>query len=205
MRAVYRHPLINEIIVVDDGSKDNTGDIVKKFEGIKLVVQENKGKSQAVAAGINQSKEDLLLFIDADLIGLTSQNISDLIEPVIRERADVSISLRKNAPWLYRKIGLDFISGERVFPKKLIKDNLEEIKKLANFGLESYLNKLVIKNNYRIKIVYWENVISPWKYKKNGLLAGLRGDFFMILDILKTISIFEIIYQIAKMLSLKRE
>src|SRR3989338_9641304 len=79
LRAVYKHPLIDEVIVVDDGSKDNTKDIVKEFEGIKLIIQENKGKSQAVAAGVSQAEGDLLFFLDADLIGLTPKNISGLI------------------------------------------------------------------------------------------------------------------------------
>lgn len=204
LKAVYGHPLIDEILVIDDGSKDNTKDVVGKYDGVNLIVHEkNKGKSQTVVDGIIQSKGDILFLLDADLVGLTSENISDLIEPVISGRADISISMRKNSPWIDRKIGLDFISGERVFPKKLVQNNLDEMGKLAHFGLEVYLNKLIIKNKYRIKVVFWENVDSMWKYKKSGLFVGLKSDFFMILDILKTVSIFEVVRQFVKMSLLK--
>mgnify|MGYP001616152060 FL=1 len=204
LRAVYEHPLIDEIIVVDDGSQDRIEDVVKKFEGVQLIIHEkNKGKSQTVVDGIVQSKGDIIFLLDADLIGLTPKDISDLIEPVLSRQADISISLRKNSPWISRKIGLDFISGERVFSRRLVQDHLNEMQKLARFGLEVYLNKLIIKNKYRIKVVFWKDVISLWKYKKSGLFPGLKGDFFMVLDVLRTISVFEVIYQFVKMSFLK--
>jgi len=200
LQAVYRHRLISEIIVVDDASKDHTKDIVRKFEGVQLIVhEENKGKSRTVVDGIIQSRGDIIFLLDADLIGLTPKDISDLIEPVLSQKADISISMRKNSPWIDRKIGLDFISGERVFPRKLVQNHLGEMQKLARFGLEVYLNKLIIKNKYRIKVVFWKDVISLWKYKKSGLFPGLRGDFFMVLDVLKTASVFGVIYQFVAM------
>ncbi len=204
LRAVCGHPLIDEIIVVDDGSKDRTEDVVKKFEGAQLIVHEkNKGKSQTVADGIVRSKGDIIFLLDADLIGLTSKNISDLVEPVLSGKADISISLRKNSPWIFRKIGLDFISGERVFSRKLVQNHLNEMQKLPHFGLEVYLNKLAIKNKYRIKIIFWGNVISLWPHKKSGLLLGLKSFFLMLIDILKTVSIFEAVRQLVKMSFLK--
>lgn len=204
LRAVYGHPLIDEIIVVDDGSKDRTEDVVKKFEGVQLIIHEkNKGKSQTVVDGIVQSKGDIIFLLDADLIGLTPKNISDIIEPVLSRRADISISLRKNSPWISRKIGLDFISGERVFSKILVQDHLSEMQKLPHFGLEVYLNKLIIKNKYRIKIIFWKNVISLWPHKKRSLFSGLKGFFLMIIDILRTVSIFEAVCQFVKMSFLK--
>ncbi|MDP3004025.1 MAG: glycosyltransferase family 2 protein [Candidatus Azambacteria bacterium] len=204
LRAVYEHPLIDEIIVVDDGSKDRTEDVVKKFKGVQLIVHEkNKGKSQTVVDGIVRSKGDLIFLLDADLIGLTPKDISDLIEPVLSHKADISISLRKSSSWISRKIGFDFISGERVFSRGLVQDHLNEIQKLPHFGLEVYLNKLIIKNKYRIKVVFWKDVISLWPRKKSGPLLGLKGFFLMSLDILRTISIFEVVRQFVKMSFLK--
>jgi len=204
LQAVYRHPLINEIIVIDDGSKDQTKDVVKGFEGVKLIIHEkNKGKSQAVIDGIVRSRGDTIFLLDADLIGLTFKDVSGLIEPVILHKADITISLRKNSPWIFRKIGLDFISGERVFPKMLVQNHLDKIKKLPSFGLEVYLNKLIIKNKYRIKIIFWKNVISPWPYEKRGILRGIKSFSFMIIDILRTVSAYEVARQITRMSFLK--
>ncbi|TSA44916.1 glycosyltransferase family 2 protein [bacterium] len=205
LEIVRNHPLIGELIVVDDCSKDGTRDTVGKFKEVKLIAHEaNKGKSQAVVTGILASSGDFILLLDADLIGLTAQNVTDLIQPVLSGEADISISLRKNAPPYYRMIGLDIVSGERVFKKNFLENHLEEIKKLPRFGLESFMNKLIIKNNFRIKVVSWPGVESPWKHKKTGgLLAGIWGEIKMNLDIFRTVSPFGVLSQIAKMSRLK--
>ena len=203
LRAVSGHPLIDELIVVDDASSDGTSGVVKKYKDVFLIEhKKNQGKSRAIVSGVKASKGKYLFFLDADLIGLTPENISDLIRPVTSGVADISISLRKNAPVFYRKIGIDFISGERVFLRELIADHLDEIEKISGYGLETFMNKLIIKNNYRIKIVPWNNVLSPWKSWKVGKLRGFWGEIKMSLEILRLEPIFGIIRMVAKMRSL---
>ena len=57
-----------EIIVVDDGSNDNSSRLVKEYfnEKIRLIYQENRGVSSARNKGAELSKYDLLAFLDAD-------------------------------------------------------------------------------------------------------------------------------------------
>ena len=202
--ALKGHPLIDELIVVDDGSEDSTLNEVKKFDDIRLIVHEkNRGKSAAIHTGVMASRGEHIMFIDSDLIGLNVDNITDLIKPVCSGISDVSISIRGNSPRLWRVLGMDYISGERVFPKKLLIDRLDEILIIPHFGLEVFLNELIIKSHMRIKIVNWPNVRSPYKNKKYGLWKGLRGDISMIMDIFRTITPFGPLYQIAKMLRLR--
>ncbi len=56
-----------ELIVVDDGSTDNTVSILRDYKSsIKLITQNNSGPSAARNAGINASNSDLICFLDAD-------------------------------------------------------------------------------------------------------------------------------------------
>ena len=56
-----------EIIVINDGSTDNSKKIIEEFQNIKLLNQENEGKGSAVQNGIRNSKGDYVLIQDGDL------------------------------------------------------------------------------------------------------------------------------------------
>ncbi|MEE9406316.1 MAG: glycosyltransferase family A protein, partial [Candidatus Aenigmarchaeota archaeon] len=56
-----------EVIIVDDGSKDSTSDVAKKF-GAKVLRPKNKGPASARNLGASKASGDILLFTDADCV-----------------------------------------------------------------------------------------------------------------------------------------
>lgn len=208
LRTVAEHPLIQEVIVVDDGSKDDTQNIVREIAAanpkVRLIVHEkNTGKSGAISTGIKASDGDYIVFIDADLLGVSAENLTKLIEPVLNKSAEVTISLRKNAPGVWKTIGLDYISGERVMPRQFLMPFVDSFTKIPKFGLESFMNMHMIREKRKIKIVDWPNVESPYKYKKVGLVKGIWAEAKMIMDIFRTITPLGPVYQIIRMKQLE--
>lgn len=55
-----------EIVVVDDGSTDDTVELLRTFDDIILVTQTNQGVSAARNRGVKEAKGDLIAFLDSD-------------------------------------------------------------------------------------------------------------------------------------------
>ncbi|MDQ4121022.1 MAG: glycosyltransferase [Acidobacteriota bacterium] len=75
-----------EIIVVDDGSTDNSIEVLADYEkkGIKFILQKNRGVGAARNAGANKSSGDLVAFLDADDIWLP-QKLEKQIERLLSD------------------------------------------------------------------------------------------------------------------------
>ncbi len=67
---------VDEIVVVDDGSTDRTGEIAKGFanQGVQYLYQENQGVSAARNYGVRNTRGELVAFLDADDIWLENKN-----------------------------------------------------------------------------------------------------------------------------------
>lgn len=194
--AVIGHPLLDAVLVVDDGSTDATAAVARRHGAQVLTLSPNGGKSAAVAAGLSALPQDIILLLDADLAGLTPDHVTRLLRPVLQGRAAASISLRSNAPLFWRLIGLDYISGERAMPARLLRPQVERIARLRGFGLEVFLNTLWLRQGGRIAVVPFDGVASPSKRAKHGLLGGIAGDLRMLVDILRTIGPRTVLSQI---------
>ncbi|MGH6877686.1 MAG: glycosyltransferase family 2 protein [Rhizomicrobium sp.] len=190
LSVVTSHPLIDEVIVIDDGSTDDTAHEAALFDGVRVIaLEENRGKSSAVIEGLKAAQGTVLLLLDADLCGLTRENVTDLIVPVIAGAADMTISLRGNALWPMKLIGLDFVSGERVFGRDLVAGREDQIALLPGFGLEVFMNDLLLAQNRTLAIVRWENVFNPLKTMKYGIWQGMIGEIRMLMQIVETVSL----------------
>ena len=200
LSAVVHHPLLEEIIVVDDGSTDATQAVAKRFANARVIVQStNAGKSAAICAGVLASTGRLLLFLDADLVGLTQADVSELIFPVLHGAADATISLRGDALLPWRAIGLDYLSGERVLRRDFLAEHLGVIAQLPGFGLESYINQMFIEQHLRVKIVRWPQVAHTYKSRKHGIWKGIAGEARMLMNIVETTSVAQNAHQIVEM------
>jgi len=204
LEIVSEHPLLSEVIVVNDGSMDATTEIVKQFPLVKLITYPlNRGKSFAMATGITLAQSELLMLLDADLKGLSANDISALANPVLSGEADVSLSLRKNSLFIFRAIGLDFVSGERVFRKELLSKTLKEVRGLPRFGIEVFMNKQIIARRLSIEVVRWPHVTQSRKTEKLGYWKGIKAEWRMIVDLLKFAYPLTLISQTYYLLSLR--
>lgn len=81
IRAARGAEEVDEVLVVDDGSRDGTGDVAAR-EGARVVTHEtNKGKGAAMQTGCRKSQSDVLIYLDGDLQSITPEKVERMIEP----------------------------------------------------------------------------------------------------------------------------
>ncbi|MEO5686490.1 MAG: glycosyltransferase family 2 protein [Burkholderiaceae bacterium] len=190
------HPLVAEVIVVDDGSTDDTAAVVARHAQVRLISHaKNQGKSKAIASGVAAARHELLMLLDADLKGLRLDDLTALAAPVLDGRAAVTLSLRRNSLALFRWVGIDFVSGERVVDKRLLADVLQDIHALPRFGIEVFMNKRIIAARLPIVIAHWRTVTQSRKTEKLGWWRGVRAEWRMVFDLMDAVYPLELLTQ----------
>lgn len=187
LKAIIESGLCDEIILVSDGSTDSTSDIGRAL-GVKVIdFKKNKGKFRAVLEGFKLSNSDIILMIDADLVGLKKEHLLKLIEPIKKNEADMSIGIFKNgrgATDLAQKI-TPFLSGQRALKRQVLEKLIEY--PVENYGLEMALTILAKRENLKVKMVDLYDLTHVMKEEKRGLLKGSLARLKMYRDVIKAL------------------
>ncbi|WP_100404742.1 glycosyltransferase family 2 protein [Bacillus solitudinis] len=158
IQALRQLPYEKEIIVVNDGSSDKTGEIAEVTADFVLHVPSNNGKGNALQVGWKKASADYILCIDADLEQSAGEAIH-LIRPLFENKADVVISKvksgkksgfglikRRARSIIYRNTGFILeapLSGQRAFQRQWLPLLLKQ--RYIGFGVETQMSIDLLK------------------------------------------------------------
>ncbi len=182
---------IDEVIVVSDGSVDQTALIANSFGARVIELEKNIGKGGAMKTGLDICNGDVVLFLDADLIGLKEEHIKNILCPVIKDEVGMAVGIFEGGRFstdLAQRIS-PFLSGQRAVKRSIIKNIYDTNCDIENsrFGIEATITGYIKENNLPYKTVMLESVTHIMKEEKMGFKEGVRARLGMYKDIVRCI------------------
>ena len=176
VRFCLREALVNEVIVVDDKSDDNTVQAASSA-GAKILISNTRGKGISMKEGIAAATNELLVFLDGDIDPYPDETIVTLTRPLLNDEADfVKGTFSRNAGRVTELVAKPllniFYPGMSHFSQPLSgmiagkKSFFKRIHFFNDYGvdigilIDMYLMKARIQE---INIGYIENKSKPWE------------------------------------------
>lgn len=175
IRGLQASPLIDEIIVVSDGSTDRTVEIARSFDVKTIALRENQGKGYAMRVGVDNASHDVLFFVDGDMYNVGNEHIEALVAPVLRNECDMNIGVRNRGRVLnYLHLEMQcgpVLSGIRVMRREVFDAVPSQYQ--AAYKIEAALNCFCSRAGFRQRHTVIHNLNHVLKETKRGLAGGL--------------------------------
>jgi dolichyl-phosphate beta-glucosyltransferase len=191
-----------EIIVVDDGSQDNTAEIAQHFNPRVNVIKlpKNSGKGAAVREGISHAQGDFILFSDADLstpiteFHKLQESLENGSHVAIGSRAIDSSLIKVHQPFYREFMGKTFNKIVRALVLRGIQDTqcgfkmfknsvakqIFSLAKIDGFGFDVEILYLAHKMNFKIAEIPVE-----WRNDTKSKISPVYDSLKMFFEILK--------------------
>ncbi len=186
LATVTSAPMIGSVIVVNDGSSDGTAAAAQAVPGVEvLTLAKNGGKGGAMRAGAMYAQADILLFFDADLIGLKPRHVEDLLAPVCAGEATMTMGIFRGGR-LWTDMAQFFapaITGQRAIRRDVFLQipDLETV----GYGIELAINDYVHRQGLVRRDVTLRGVTHPMKEEKLGWAKGAASRMQMYRQMFK--------------------
>ncbi len=143
----------------------------------------NLGKGGAMRAGVKSTDADVVLFLDADLVGMDGQKVDAIVRPVVNDQADMAIGIFKGGRGAtdFAQLVAPYISGQRAMRREVFL-TIPKIDSTRS-GVESAITKYFRAHRLRVQRVKLPGCTHCMKEEKLGLAKGLASRMRMYYDI----------------------
>jgi glycosyltransferase involved in cell wall biosynthesis len=173
--------------VIDDGSTDGTAEAARAAGAHVLELGRNVGKGGALLAAARTLDADVLVLLDADLVGLEPSHVRALVEPVLRGDADMTRGVFRGGRW--RTTAAQRLTPQLNGQRALRRTGLLDVPGIGSsrYGVEVAIGEHARRSGWRCRDIDLEGVSQVMKEEKRGWLAGLSLRAGMYRDILRAL------------------
>jgi glycosyltransferase involved in cell wall biosynthesis len=161
---------VREVLVVDDGSADDTSERAAAAGAKVIRLDPGGSKAHAMEAGVAATDADAVLFVDADCLGLSSAHLDDICRPFADGRAVMSLGTFDYGIWNPLVLRMPHTTGERVIPRWVFEAIPPE--KLDGYTIETVINEVVASRHLKTSVRVMNGVTHRTKRDKFGLVKG---------------------------------
>ncbi len=177
---------LGEVLVVDDGSNDNTVHIAEQAGAKVLKLEKNLGKGGAVFEGASFLKTPVIILLDADLTHLKSSHLENLARPVLEGKAEMTRGIFTEGRW--QTTAAQHITPQLNGQRAISREKLLGVPGLreSRYGIEIAITEQARREKWRMLEVAMPGVSQVMKEEKRGLWKGFRIRLGMYRDIART-------------------
>jgi glycosyltransferase involved in cell wall biosynthesis len=175
---------VREVIVVDDGSSDDTADLARAA-GAKVITRDDSegSKAHAMDEGVRASDAAAILFVDADCTGLTSAHLDAICQPFLAGTCQMSLGMFDYGRlWNSLVPRVHPLTGERIVPR-WVWDAIPP-HKLDGYTIEARLNEVISERRLKTTARTMRGVFHRTKRVKLGRWEGVLRTIDMYRDII---------------------
>ncbi len=173
--AAVQCPSVDDVVVVSDGSTDNTAASAESAGARVIVLSPNRGKGGAMSVGFLDTEAEVVLFLDADLVGLTPAHIIAMLKPILNGEVASTLGVFGSGRLmtdLAQKIA-PFLSGQRGITREVLKGAPDFAS--IGWGVEIALTRYLRDSQINVRIVELQDVTQVMKEEKLGFLRGFAS------------------------------
>lgn len=177
--------IFDEVVLVSDGSIDDTAEIARSLGATVVELATNGGKAAALAAGVARTDAEVVLFLDGDLVGFDAATFRRLVRPVVAGAAAMVVGIRDRGPALtgfHASQHGPLLSGVRCLRREVFEAVPREF--VRGYRIETALNWTCRRLGGVLLTTPLHGIRHRIKERKRGLLRGFAARVAMFASVL---------------------